>query len=90
MRNRFKKYILYKFIQYIPGASKIAKEESRKLAKYVFDNFSETDRLLIMTEMRQHLIDLINQQVTVKENDINRQLLELEYIKLNLNKLNSK
>lgn len=79
--------MLYLFIHYIPDVNRIAKTEAKKLAKYLFDNFSEEDRLLILTEMRGHLIDLITQQIKGREIEIERQVEEIGFLKTNLNKL---
>jgi len=90
MRKRFKRFILYLFIQYIPGTNTLAKNEAKSLARYVFDNFSEQDRLIVLNEMRNHLVDLISTQIKEKEHQIQQQEIEIKLLTKTLNKLNQK
>lgn len=78
------------FIHYVPSANKIAKTEAKILAKYVFEHFSEDDRLLILTEMKQHLIDLVSHQIQEREFEIKQQTDEIELLIKTLDKLKSK
>ena len=87
MKNRFKRYMLYLFIQYVPGANKIAKQEAKTLARYIFDNFSETDRVVILTEMKHHLIEFMSNQIQEKEIELRKQSEEIESLTKTLNKL---
>lgn len=90
MKKRFKRYLLYLFVQYIPGTTKLAKSEAKLMAKYVFDNFSEGDRLIILSEMKHHLIELIDNQVKEEESELKQKSDELKLLKQTLTKLQTK
>jgi len=64
MRNRLAKYFLHLFIKYVPSANKIADEEAKRLAAYVFDNFTEKERLLILDKMKDCIIEFMETQVS--------------------------
>lgn len=90
MKNRLKKYFLHLFIQYIPSANKIASDEAKRLASYIFDNFSEAERLVIVNKIEDSLVELMEDQMSEKEVALNNEVKELETLKTILNKLKRK
>lgn len=80
MLRRLKRYITYKFICYIPGTSKLATMEAKRLAKYIFDNYDEHQRLIILEELKLELIDM-------SENHIKNEEIKLTEIEVNLRRL---
>jgi hypothetical protein len=87
MKNRLAKYFLHLFIKYVPSANKIADDEAKRLAAYVFDNFTERERLLISIKMKDFLVELTETQISEKEVVLNDQIKELENLKKILSKL---
>ena len=87
MRNRLAKYFLHLFIKYVPSANKIADEEAKRLAAYVFDNFTEKERLLILDKMKDCIIEFMETQVSEKKVILDDQIKELENLKKILSKL---
>jgi hypothetical protein len=90
MLRRFKRYISYVFVRYIPGTSKLATMEAKRLAKFVFDNYDEHQRLLILDEMKQELIDMTENQIKNDEIKLMEAEINLKRLKTNFNKLQLK
>ena len=87
MRDRLAKYFLHLFIKYVPSANKIADEEAKRLAAYIFDNFTERERLHILAKMKDCTIEFIEAQISDKEIGLENQKKELETLKKILSKL---
>lgn len=87
MRNRLAKYFLHLFIKYVPSANKIANDEAKRLASYIFDNFSEEERLVILSKMKCCLVEFMEAQIIDREVNIGGQIRELEHLKKTLSKL---
>lgn len=81
------KYFLHLFIKYVPSANKIANDEAKRLASYVFDNFTEQERLLILDKMKDCLIEFIEAQVSEDANFIAEKQEKLNNLKKTLSKL---
>lgn len=90
MKNRLKRYFLYLFIRYVPSTSRIAKNEAKLLAQYVFDNFTEEERIIIVSEMKNCLAKFIENQINQKQVEVDKEVVNLENLRNNLNKLISK
>ena len=90
MFNRLKKYILSKFIQYIPGTSKLAAMEAKRLSEYIFDNFTASQRLILLEELKFNLITMTEDQIKNREIELFQKEEDLKGLKSNLNKLNTK
>ena len=84
---RFKRYITYKFMSYIPGTSKLATMEAKRLAKFIFDNYDEHQRLIVLDEMKQELIDLSENHIKNKEIELTEAEVNLRRLKANFGKL---
>lgn len=80
MLRRFKKYVSYLLVRYIPGTSKLATMEAKRLAKFIFDNYDEHQRLIILEELKLELVDL-------SENHIKDEEVKLTEIEVNLRRL---
>ena len=81
------KYFLHLFIKYVPSANKIANDEAKRLASYVFDNFTEQERLLILDKMKDCLIEFIEAQVSEDAEFIAAKEEKLNNLKKTLSKL---
>ena len=90
MFNRLKKYILSKFIQYIPGTSKLAVMEAKRLSEYIFDNFTASQRLILLEELKFNLITMTEDQIKNREIELFQKEEDLKGLKSNLIKLNTK
>lgn len=90
MLRRFKRYITYKFIGYVPGTSKLASMEAKRLSQYIFDNWDETSQITIMNDIKLHLIEMRENQI--KNEDIKLLQIQdkLNYLNANIDKLKSK
>lgn len=80
MIRRFKRYLTYKFISYIPGTSKLATMEAKRLARFIFDNYDDHQRLLVVEELKLELVDL-------SENHIKNEEIKLIGVETNLRRL---
>lgn len=87
MLRRFKKYVSYLFVRYIPGTSKLATMEAKRLAKHIFDNYDDHQRLLILEELKQELIDLSENHIKDEEIKITEAEVNLRRLKANFGKL---
>jgi len=56
MFKRFKRYIKYKFICYIPGTSKLAVMEAKRLSQHIFDNWDSHQQLIILGEIKNYYV----------------------------------
>lgn len=90
MLRRLKRYITYKFIGYVPGTSKLATMEAKRLAKYIFDNYDDHQRLLILEELKLELIDLSENHIKDEEIRLTEIEINLRRLKANFGKLQSK
>jgi hypothetical protein len=87
MLYRFKKYISYLLVRYIPGTSKLATMEAKRLAKHIFDNYDEHQRLIILEELKLEVIDLSenhikNEEIKLTETEVNLRRLKANFDKL--------
>ena len=87
MIKRLKKYITYKFVSYVPGTSKLATMEAKRLAKFIFDNYDEHQRLIILEELKLELIDLSENHIKDEEIKITESEVNLRRLKANFSKL---
>ena len=87
MLRRFKRYITYKFIGYVPGTSKLATMEAKRLAKYIFDNYDEHQRLIILEEVKLEMIDMSENHIKNKEIELTEAEVNLRRLKANFGKL---
>jgi hypothetical protein len=90
MIKRLQKYILYKFVQYIPGTSKLAVMEAKRLSEYIFDNFTASQQLIILDELKLNLITMQEDQIKNKELELFQKEDNLKSLKSSLVKLNTK
>lgn len=84
---RFKKYVSYLLVRYIPGTSKLATMEAKRLAKHIFDNYDEHPRLIILEELKQELIDLSENHIKNEEIKLTEAEVNLRRLKANFGKL---
>lgn len=90
MIRRFKRYITYKLISYIPSTSKLAVIEAKRLSEYIFDNFTNCQHLIILDELKNNIITMRENQIKNKEIEIFKNEEDLKSLKINLTKLNTK
>jgi hypothetical protein len=74
----------------VPSANKIAKDEAKRLAAYVFENFSEEEGLLILEKMKGFTIELIEAQISENKSELDKKLKGLDNLKKTLSKLQEK
>jgi len=87
MLRRFKRYIIYKFVGYVPGTSKLATMEAKRLAKHIFDNYDDHQRLIIVEELKLELIDLSENHIKDEEVKLTEAEVNLRRLKANFGKL---
>lgn len=87
MFKRFKRYITYKFISYVPGTSKLATMEAKRLAKFIFDNYDDHQRLIILEEIKLEMIDMCENHIKNKEIELTEAEVNLRRLKANFGKL---
>lgn len=87
MIRRFKRYMTYIFISHIPGTSKLATMEAKRLAKYIFDNYDEHQRLIILEELKLEMIDMSENHIKNKEIELTEAEVNLRRLKTNFGKL---
>jgi hypothetical protein len=90
MKRRFKRYISYLIVRYVPGTSKLAAMEAKRLAEYIFDNYDCNKRLIILDEIKQELIDKSENHIKNKEIELFQAEINLKKLKNNFDKLLSK
>jgi len=90
MIRRFKRYITYKFLSYVPGTSKLAVMEAKRLADHIFDNWDENSQLIILEELKLNMIEKRETQIKDKEIQILESEDNLKYLKSNFDKLQLK
>lgn len=87
MLRRFKKYVSYLLVRYIPGTSKLATMEAKRLAKHIFDNYDEHQRLIILEELKLEVIDLSENHIKDEEVKLTEAEVNLRRLKANFGKL---
>ena len=87
MIRRFKRYITYKFLSYVPGTSKLATMEAKRLAKHIFDNYDEHQRLIILEELKLEMIDMSENHIKNEEIKLTEAEVNLRRLKANFGKL---
>jgi hypothetical protein len=87
MLRRIKRYIAYKFVGYVPGISKLASMEAKRLSKHIFDNWDEQSQLIILEDIKINLIEMREYQIKNKELEILKAQQSLNYLQNNFIKL---
>jgi len=90
MIRRIKRYINYKFIGYVPGTSKLATMEAKRLSEHIFNNWDEQSQLIILDDIKINLIQMRENQIKDKELEIIEAQQSLKYLKNNFVKLQLK
>jgi len=90
MRKRILRYIKYLVNKYIPGTSKLAVMEAKRLSEHIFDNFDAGQQLIILEEVKLNLIEMRQNQIKDKEIEIIKSNDDLKLLELNLEKLTAK
>jgi len=63
MKKRFKKWLLYFYIKYIPSTTEIAPLEAKRLSKFLCERYDEHQQLIILEEMKANIIEYRKQQI---------------------------
>lgn len=90
MIRRLNKYIKYKFIGYVPGTSKLASMEAKRLSEYIFNNWDQNSQLIILDDIKINLIEMKENQIKNKELEIIQAQDDLKSLRYNFNKLQLK
>jgi len=90
MLRRFKRYITYKFIGYVPGTSKLATMEAKRLSKHIFENWDENSQLIILDDIKINLIEMRENQIKNKEIEIIQAQQSLKSLQYNFSKFQLK
>ncbi len=85
--KRLKNWINYLLVRFVPGTSKLATMEAKRLSKHIFDNYSEHQQLIILEELKINLIEMRENQIKNKELEIIKSNDELKFLQSNLGKL---
>ena len=87
MKRRIKKLINYLLVRYVPSSNLLVSNESKRLTKFITDNYNEAEQIIIVEQMKTLLIDYRHNQIKNKELLIMREESELKYLNKNLQKL---
>lgn len=87
MKKRIKRYIKFLTVKYIPGTSKLCALEAQRLAKYLTDNYDESQQLILLDELDDIIIQHRNKQIEEKEKLILDEKNNLISLQNNLEKL---
>lgn len=90
MLRRLKRYIIYKFVGYVPGTSKLAVMEAKRLADHIFEHWDENSQLIILEELKINMIEKRENQIKNEEIEIIQKQDNLKYLNANFNKLQTK
>ena len=61
--------------------------EAKRLAKYIFDNYDEHQRLIILEEVKLEMIDMSENHIKNKEIELTEAEVNLRRLKANFGKL---
>jgi hypothetical protein len=84
MKKRFKNWIKYLFIRYIPGTNQLAALEAKRLSDYIVDNYSESQQIIILDDMKANVIIRREQQIIDQKELINKENKRLNSLSANL------
>lgn len=87
MTRRLKKYMIYLFVNYIPGTSKLATMEAKRLSNYIFETYDGHQQLILLEELKSNLSELHENQIKNKELELIQSELTLKSLKNEFNKL---
>ena len=90
MKKRFINWFKHIFIKYIPSAKQIAENEAARLSDYITSNYSLKEQLVILDELKIKMILHRNMEVSLKQNEIEKNVKELDQLNKNLEKLHIK
>lgn len=81
------RYLLYKFIKFIPGTSTIAALEAKRLSEYFTQNFDEHQQLVLLEEIKHNLIihrekQIEDQKINIENQNKYLNRLETNHLKL--------
>lgn len=89
MKKRLWKYIQRLFIRYVPGTSKLATLEAKRLTEYIVENYDEHQQFIIQEEIKANLIIHREKQIEDQELSIINEQKRLLRLKNNLLTLNN-
>lgn len=89
MKKRLWKYIQRLFIRYVPGTSKLATMEAKRLTEYIVNNFDEHQQFIIQEEIKSNLIIYREKQIENQKLNIVNQQKYLKRLENNLLTLNN-
>lgn len=90
MKKRILRYIKYLVNKYIPGTSKLAVMEAKRLSEHIFDNFDAGQQVIMIEEIKINLIEMRENEIKNKEIEIIKSNDDLKSLQLNLEKLTAK
>jgi hypothetical protein len=85
--KRIKRWINYLLVRFVPGTSKLAVMEAKRLSEHIFDNYDEHQQLIILDELKSNLIEMRQNQIKNKQIHIITSNSELRVLQSNLEKL---
>jgi|688.fasta_scaffold145460_4 hypothetical protein len=87
MKKRIKKWFKHWLIRYVPSSQLIVDNESKRLTKFITDNYNEDEQILIKNKIEEYLIDYRHNQIKNKEILIIQEETDLRRLNKNLEKL---
>jgi len=87
MKKRIHNWLQSLVIRYIPGTTKLATMEAQRLAKYLTENYSPHQQLLIIDEMKHNIATYRKAEITAEEILIATSQNKLKSLETNLSKL---
>jgi hypothetical protein len=87
MKLKLFRYIKYRLYKYIPGTSQLAALEAQRLGKYLSENYTEGQQLIILDELHNNICEHRRKQIEEKEQLIIDESNHLKSLQNNLEKL---
>lgn len=87
MKNRFIRWCLHMFWKYTSSTKKITDLESKRYCNYLTENYSETEQLFILQQLKKDLIDHRENQIKNTEIEVIQKKEKVVVLTKNLDKL---
>jgi len=85
--KRLKRWINYLLVRFVPGTSKLATMEAKRLSEHIFENYDEYQQLIILDELKNNLVEMRQNQIKNMELEIIKNNSDLKFLESNLEKL---
>ncbi len=85
--KRIKRVLKYFLVRYVPSSQLLVENEAQRLTKFITDNYNENEQILMISKIKENLIEYRSNQIKNKEILIIQEESDLRRLNKNLDRL---